>query len=239
MRDVVDFREHLRREKHQAVSTVNRSLVLLRRFFGWLVDHGTIASNPAKLVKELRRVQLAPKGLDRSQVRRLLREVEVRRDIRANAIFSLMVYSGARVGDVVNLELDALLLNERSGTAVFEFGKGSKQRAVPLPLPARQAMQAYLPSRPPVLSRRVFIGERGPLTERGMRALCRKYSAICGFKFFPHLLRHTFSHRYLEDNNNDLVGLAQILGHSSLSTTARYTQKSEQELSTATDRITY
>ena len=125
-------------------------------------------------MKELRR-QLAPKGLDRSQVRRLLREVELRQDIRAGAIFSLFLCTGCRVSDLVNLELHDLMLGERSGTVVFRFGKGNKQRSVPLPLPARRALQAYLETRPPVQSDKVFVGERGPLTDRGVRALCDKY----------------------------------------------------------------
>lgn len=170
VRDVVDFREYLRREKEQAVATVNRTLVLLRGFLGWLVDQGHIPSNPAKQVKELRRVQLAPKGLDRSQVRRLLREVDLRKDIRAAAIFSLFLFTGGRVGDLVYLELQDVMITERSGNVVYRFGKGGKERSVPLPLPARRVLQAYLDTRPPVESRRVFIGERGPLTDRGMRA---------------------------------------------------------------------
>src|SRR5271154_4678080 len=171
-RDVSDFRDHLRREKGQAVSTVNRALVTVRRFFTWLADEGHVSSNPAKKVKELKRQTLAPKGLDRSQVRRLLREVELREDIRAAAIFSLMLYTGCRVSDVVNLELADLLLGERSGTVVFRFGKGNKQRSVPLPLSARRALQASLDTRPPVQSQNVFVGERGALTDRGVRALC-------------------------------------------------------------------
>src|SRR5208282_545366 len=69
VRDITDFRDYLRRDQVQAVATVNRCLVTVRRFFTWLVEQGHITSNPAKPVKELRRVQLAPKGLDRSQVR--------------------------------------------------------------------------------------------------------------------------------------------------------------------------
>jgi integrase/recombinase XerC len=238
-RDITDFRDYLRREKRQAVATVNRALVTLRRFFGWLAEQRHLPSNPAKPVKELRRQLLAPKGLDRSQVRRLLREIELRQDTRANAIFSLMLYTGCRVGDLVNLELHDLMLSDRSGSVVFRHGKGNKQRSVPLPLPARRALQEYLDSRPPVDTSKVFVGERGPLTDRGFRALCDRYSAIIGVKLHPHLFRHTMAKQFLADNQNDLVSLAQILGHESLNTTSRYSQRSSDQLAEATEKLSY
>jgi site-specific recombinase XerD len=188
-RDVSDFRDSLRRDRGQAVASVNRALV--------------------------------------------------RQDIRSNAVFHLLLYCGCRVGDVVALELGDLMLTERSGTVVFRHGKGGKQRSVPLPLPARKALQEYLDIRPTVESHIVFIGERGPLTDRGIRSICDKYSATCGFKIHPHLLRHTMAHQFLENSGNDLVSLAQILGHENLNTTSRYTRRTADQLNAASEKLSY
>ena len=72
----------------------------------------------------------------------------------------------------LNLDLQDLNLGERMGTVTFRDGKGGKQRVVPVPLLARRAVLTYLESRPQVESQKVFIGERGPMTDRGIRSLC-------------------------------------------------------------------
>ena len=236
--DVSSFRDYLRREKEQAVATVNRAICSLRKYLQWLAAKGYIERNPAKGVKELRREQLSPKGLDRSQVRKLLREVDLRCDLRANAIFSLFLHTGCRVGDLVELELEDLLIRERSGHVLFRFGKGGKQRTVPLSIDARRAMTEYLGTRPAVGTKKVFLGERGPLTARGIRSLCTKYAAFVGFHIHPHLLRHSFAKRFLE-SGGDLAALAQLLGHSNVNTTARYTLRSIDDLATGVDELSY
>lgn len=239
LRDSVDFRSFLHRNQRQAVASVNRALVSIRRFFDWLVQRGEVVANPAKSVKELRRQPLAPKGLERADVRRLLREIELREDIRAAAIFSLMLYTGCRVSDLVNLELPDLLMTDRSGAVVFRHGKGNKLRTVPLPLAARRAIHSYLEARPSVDSMHVFVGERGAMTDCGVRALCRKYSVVIGVRLHPHVFRHTFAKQFLADNGNDLVSLAQILGHESLNTTSRYSGRNEQQLAEEVERLSY
>jgi site-specific recombinase XerD len=239
LRDVTDFRNHLYRDQRQAVASTNRALVTIRRFFDWLTRDGRVTMNPAKPVKELRRQPLAPKGMDQADVRRLLREVELREDVRTEAILSLMLYTGCRVSDLVNLELHDVLISDRAGSVAFRFGKGNKQRTVPLPLSARRALQTYLESRPAVSCSKVFVGERGAMTDCGVRALCRKYSAVIGVRLHPHLFRHTMAKQFLKDNGNDLVSLAQILGHENLNTTSRYSQRTEQQLSEAAERLQF
>jgi site-specific recombinase XerD len=244
VRDVTDFREYLRQEK-QAVSTINRNLASIRKYFKWLFQKEFIRVNPTLGVKELRRQPLAPQGLTRSEVRKLLREVELRHDVRAKAIFSLILYTGARLSDVTYLELSDLSLSERKGTVFFRYSKGSKQRVLPLPIEARKALAQYLATRPPVDVQRVFIGERGSLNRRGIQAIFEKYRALTGIEnLHCHVLRHTYSHNFLSSAENggaggNLVQLAQILGHESLTTTAIYTKNSMTELSNVAERLTY
>lgn len=237
-RDVSDFREHLVRVEGRAIATVNRCLVMVRRVFDWLVSMGELSSSPAKSVKELRRQPLAPKGLTRAEVRKLLREAETRQDLRASAMLHVLVYCGLRVSELANLTMNDLDLNERSGWARV-MGKGNKQRTVPVPLPARKELASYLSSRPPFQTDRVFVGERGPLTDRGVRSICRRYAAITGVHVHPHALRHSFAKTFLAETSNDLVALAAILGHESLETTRRYVQRSESELLTASEGISF
>ena len=239
VRDVADFREHMARVQRQSVATVNRALVTTRRFLRHLVQSGALSANPAEAVKELRRMPILPKGLSTSEVRKILREIEIRQDRKAGACIGLMLHAGLRASEVVGLELDDVTVAPRSGQVVCRHGKGNKQRIVPLSVEARRVVQAYLETRPSTDCHAVFIGERGALTYSGLRAICSKYSAITGVAFTAHRLRHTFAHRYLEQTNNDLVGLAQILGHESLNTTSLYTRRGQAELQSSIDGLRY
>ena len=85
----------------------------------------------------------------------------------------------------------------------------------------------------------LFIGQRGPMKEDAIVRIVRKYAERCGIHVTPHQLRHTFAYQYLDRNQNDLVGLAAILGHESLNTTRLYTQKRLEDLQKSAERVGY
>lgn len=236
-RDIADFREHMVRVEERSISTTNRCLVMVRQVFAWLVSDGQILSSPAKNVKELRRQPLSPKGLSRAEARKLLREAETRQDYRAIALFHIMLYCGVRVSEL-QFKITDLELGERTGWIII-LGKGNKFRMVPIPLPARKALADYIERRPSFDTEYVFVGERGALTDRGVRSICRRYAAITGTSLHPHALRHTFAKRFLEESQNDLVSLAAVLGHQSLETTRRYVQREQSELAAASELVSF
>ena len=239
-RDIADFRRHLREVRRQAVATVNRCLVTLRRYFGFLADKEVIASNPAEGIKELRRVMGPPKAIERSKVRKMLREATVRCDHRGLVVLSILLYCGLRVGELAALEVGDIEMSDRSGSVRVRDGKGMKERTVPLPSETRKALLAYLSVRPPAGPARLLVGKGGePLGTDGVRYIVKKYGLSAGLDLHPHQLRHTMATEYLAATANDLVGLAQLLGHESIQTTSRYTKRSLDRLAEASQRLIY
>lgn len=237
LQDITGFRNHLQKVEKQAISSINRCLVTIRKFLSWANDQGLTANNPAKKVKEIKKQKSPPQFLGPSDVRKLLREAELRNDVRGLAIISMFVYTGCRVSDLATLDLDNITIKERSGTVKF-IGKGNKYREVSLPLAARQAVSKYLEVRPNVSLPRLFIGERGALTDKGIRNLLKKYGRFVGVDLYCHLLRHTFSHQYLKDTG-DIVSLSQVLGHQNLNTTRIYCERTKSQLDELSEKVSY
>lgn len=248
--DVRDFKGYLT-QKRQRPATINRVLVFLKKYVGYAYDEGLIKGEIHRNIKEIPYAKtqlLAPRSLDQREARRFLKEVELRAGVRDKAIIYLMLYAGLREGELVGLGLDDVELSERRG-AVIVRGKGGKVRVVPLSLEVRKKLEAYLEERGHRSCRqagkadgreqmeRVFVGERGPIREEAVVKIVKKYAGFARLDISPHILRHTFAYNYLENNENDLVGLADILGHKNLETTRIYTRKRLSDLAESVERV--
>jgi site-specific recombinase XerD len=146
-------------------------------------------------------------------------------DKRNVAMVSLMVRAGLRVGEVIRLGEADLYLAPRSGHVVIREGKGAKERTVPLGRQVRSDLEAYRDVRPSLESVCFFVSRaQNPLATRDVQRLVRQAGTQAGIDQIvtPHLLRHTFATRVLQQGKMDLATLSAILGHESLLTTARY-----------------
>lgn len=241
-REAGEFRGHCLR-RGQAPSTVNRALVFLAEYARWAALAGEAPPALADETAKMRRVPqqaLAPRGLGRQELRRFLKEVDLRADVRDRALVYLLLYTGLRLGEAARLEVGDVALSPRKGTVRVrsESAKGGKERLVPVPAAARRVLAGYLAlrgGRPGP----VFLGQRGPLGRNGIVRVVAKYARAACLRLSPHTLRHCFSYRYLEQTSNDLVGLAAILGHSNLNTTMGYTRKRMEDLEAAVEGLEF
>jgi site-specific recombinase XerD len=227
-----------------APSTLNRRLGFFKHYAAWGLEEHFVEVSVFRAIKEVslvRQQKLAPKGLSQAEVRRLLKEVELRADVRDQAILYTLLYTGLRVGELAHLQLEGVTLSDRTGTIQVrgDHAKGGKQREVPVPREARQRLAAYLEQHPTGKGS-LFLGQRGPLGEDAIGRIVGKYATWAKLEgVTPHVLRHTFSYNYLEKTGNDLIGLANILGHDHVTTTQIYTQKPLEALQDAVENVQF
>jgi site-specific recombinase XerD len=121
-----------------------------------------------------------------------------------------------------------------------EVAKGGKERTVPVPKKAREALKVYMEELPSENNEALFVGRQGTLSVEGVAAVVAKYAAWSRLDgVTPHVLRHTFAYSYLENNSNDLVALADILGHTDLNTTRIYTKRRLSDLQEGAERVRF
>lgn len=212
-----------------AVATLARKLSALRMFFRHLVRERRRADDPTELLAGPRRVRRAPDTLNVRDVTRLL-EAPPATDpygVRDRAILELAYSSGLRASELSSLTLTQVDL-ERGFVRVF--GKGSKERIVPLGDAARDAILVYLGSaRPRLVKSRtgseLFVSERGrAISRKTIWHLVKKHARRAGLQqpVKTHLLRHSFA-THLLSGGADLRAIQEMLGHASITTTQIYT----------------
>lgn len=216
--------------------TIARKAAALRRYFGWAVRQGLVDADPTLGLHVSAGSGRLPRVLDRREIEHLLDGPApdgepIWRRHRDDAVLEVLYGSGVRVSELCGLEVDQVRLGER---ALVVWGKGAKERRVPLGEPAQAAMEAWLRTRPEVVPPEagpvLFANERGkPLTPRDVRRILDRRSSA---PTHPHALRHTFA-THLLDGGADLRAVQELLGHADVATTQRYTHVSRERLTAA------
>lgn len=221
-----------------AKRTIARKVATLRRYYAFLRHRGLVAVDPTVSLRAPAGPARLPRVLEHGEVAVLLdgpgtgpdgveQEPGWRRQ-RDDAVLEVLYGSGVRVGELCGLDVDAVDL---SGAAITVWGKGSKERRVPLSAPAVDALRAWLVVRHDVVDVKsgpaLFGNERGVrLSPRDVRRIIDRRSQR---PTHPHALRHSFA-THLLDGGADLRVVQDLLGHSDVATTQRYTHVSKQRL---------
>jgi integrase/recombinase XerD len=222
------------RARGLAATTIARRIAALRSFYRHQLLIGVRTDNPAAELELPRRPRTLPRTLSPGEVERLIEAANgtTPRSLRDRALVELLYGAGLRVSEAVGLDRSAVDLEQR---LVRAFGKGSKERVVPIGREAVEALRRYLARGRPYLDRRrrpeLFLNAQGgALTRAGAFLILRKLAASAGLepeRVHPHLLRHSFATHLLE-GGADLRSVQEMLGHADLSTTERYTHVSDR-----------
>ena len=223
--------------KDYSRKTIARNIAALRSFFRYLCRVQVVDSNPFVGIRTPKLERRLPQFLDVPELDDLLKlppaTVLGRRD---SALLELLYGAGVRVSELVGLSLQNIDLSEQY---ILVFGKGSKERIIPIGRLAVKAISSYLQESRPVLLRKqpektdaLFLNHTGtPLSDRSVRRILDKYVTRLAVhkRVTAHTLRHSFA-THLLDNGADLRSVQELLGHVSLKTTQVYTHVSSERL---------
>ena len=223
--------------RSRAPTTLGRRLASLRTFFKWLVREGVREADPTLGLPAPRAPRPLPRPIAIDDVTALLDAprakdaAEEPSTLCDQALFELMYGAGLRVGEIVALDVRDVDLVRGD---VRVWGKGGKERVVPLPEATRVALRSYLDQRrePGFLAQPLFTTSAARrLSDRDARRRLRKRALEAGLtgRIHPHRMRHSYA-THLLDMGADLRAIQELLGHASLSTTQRYTAVSTERL---------
>jgi integrase/recombinase XerD len=233
------------RQRGLATRSIGRALSSARGYYAFLVANDDRSDDPTASLEAPKVARALPSVLSEAQVDALLAAADTAepRGWRDRTMIELLYATGLRVSELVGLRLGQLHLD---GGFLVAFGKGSKERVVPIGERAEVWLRDYLATVRPRLvlpggsSRhdRVFVNARGrPMTRQGWWRILRAYGVAAGIDdLSPHILRHSFATHLLE-HGADLRAVQMMLGHADISTTQIYTHIHQQRLRSVYDRF--
>lgn len=218
------------KEKKLAPTSIIRKVASLRGFFKWAYSMELIKKNPASTLEQPKVPQRLPKVVSLKEIEEMLHS-----DLSPlqSLIMELLYSCGLRVSELVNLKVNDIDLSFKY---VRCFGKGSKERIIPIGEVAKQAVNRFLPIRElavkkyKISSKKLLISDNGRLlTRQDVYNFIHERGKIIHKNISPHTLRHSFATHLLE-NGADLRVVQELLGHSDVSTTQLYTHISKKRL---------
>lgn len=231
------------KERNYAPATMARKVAAIKSFFSFLVSEGIVKSDPSENLSSPKVGKSLPKPLSTAEVEALLREPaklsspEAKRDM---AMMELLYAGGMRVSELI--AIDTGDVNLEAGF-VRCFGKGSKERVIPIHQRAAQALEEYLKEARPRLLRKkdqnaLFLNRRGErLTRQGFWLILKAHAKAAGIKtaVTPHTLRHSFATHMLS-GGADLRAVQELLGHANISSTQVYTHLTSEHVRQAYEK---
>lgn len=236
--DLEMVREYLKARKQEewAATSMRRFHSALRIWGTFKIERGEWTSNPFKLLETPKVEKKLPKGLSLDEINKMLELPKLLNPLgaRDRAMIELLFAAGLRVSELLNLNTNDIDL--KIGY-VRCFGKGSKERMVPIGSLCIKYMEHYLQTSRPSLNteksdRALFLNKRGErMSRQGFWKILRTYAKAAGIEreISPHHLRHSFATQLLE-HGADLRSVQELLGHADISTTQIYTHVSSKQL---------
>lgn len=227
-------------KQKKSSATINRFISAVRMLFSYAVKFGHIKKNPALEIKTVKNSKKIPNFMTDAEITKLCNEPKVNEILwqsRDECLFKMMFSSGCRISEIKNLKLSDFMENYHSAIVT---GKGKKQRKVFFEKDSMQALRFYLHDRKKILEENniknptdyLFINQKGtPISISGIRFIISEYSGVQGTNHHvnPHSFRHTFA-THMINNGADVRLVQEMLGHSSISTTQRYTHVTTEKL---------
>ena len=227
-------------KQKKSAATINRFIAAVRTMFSYSRKFGYIQKDPSIEIKTVKIPKKVPSFMTAAEVNQLCNtplKNELLWQSRDECLFKMMYSSGCRISEITNLKLSDFMDNYHSAIVT---GKGNKQRRVFFGEDARNALARYYQDRKKVMAEnhiekptdQLFINQKGePISVAGIRYIITRYSGVEGTNHHvnPHAFRHTFATTML-NNGADVRIVQEMLGHSSISTTQRYTHVTTEKL---------
>ena len=224
------------RRKNLNTKSIVRNLVAIRTFFRFLIQEGVLESNPVEELESPKVAKTIPEILTLKEIEQILEQPDLQTPLgtRDRAMVEMLYATGMRVSELTQLPIHQVNLE---GGYVLLFGKGSKERIVPLGSEAMNWVTVYLKTARGILSKgkenpSLFINRSGKgMSRQGFWKNLKDYARRAGLRkrISPHLLRHSFASHLLE-RGADLRSVQMMLGHADISTTQIYTHVTGERL---------